>query len=326
MGAECRFCPCEGGEVRLNRHRTRPVGIVVVLLAAAFMVLSVGTHAVAQTNTGEVGGVVRDVSGGALAGATVTARQAATGVVVERVTDAAGRFFLPALRPGEWDITASLSGFAPQTHKGIVLELGRTLNVDFRLGVEGVTESVTVGVTAALLQTTTAEISDVIDNRQVVQFPLNGRNFLAPGAAQQRRRHSARRHARRCAPAGGSAAQRRRTAIGPQHLPAGRRQGHRRALQQPGDQSIGRLDPGVQDPEVDVPGGVRREGVGADQRRHQGRRQRHARQPVRVPSQRHLRRAQLLRLERRAGAAAPAESVRRRAGRSPRAETAASSS
>jgi hypothetical protein len=95
------------------------------------------------------------------------------------VTDSAGRFFLPALRTGQWDITASLSGFAPQTQEGIVLEMGRTLNIEFRLGVAGVTEAVTVAAEAALLQTTTAEISDIIENRQVVQFPLNGRNFLA---------------------------------------------------------------------------------------------------------------------------------------------------
>ena len=231
-------------------------------------------NAIAQTNTGEVGGVVRD-SLGRGAGRSHGHRQARRHRRCRRAGDRRSRALLPSSpATGQWDITASLSGFAPQTHKGVVLELGRTLNLDFRLGVEGVTENITVAVGAALLQTTTAEISDVIDNRQVVQFPLNGRNFLAPGAAQQRRRHSARRHARRCAPAGRAAAQRRRTAIGPQHLPAGRRQGHRRALQQPGDQSIGRFDPGVQDPEIDVPGGVRREGVGADQRRHQGRRQR----------------------------------------------------
>jgi hypothetical protein len=65
------------------------------------------------------------------------------------VTDAQGRFFLPALQPGQWDITASSSGFAPQTHKGLELELGRTLNLDFRLGVEGVAENITVAAGAA---------------------------------------------------------------------------------------------------------------------------------------------------------------------------------
>lgn len=131
----------------------------MVVLMLALMFTSVRSIATAQTNTGEVGGVVKDMSGGVLAGATVTARHGATGLVVERVTDGAGRYFLPSLRTGQWDITASLSGFAPHTVKGIVLEIGRTLNVDLTLGVEGLTETVTVGTNAAVLQTTTAEES-----------------------------------------------------------------------------------------------------------------------------------------------------------------------
>src|SRR6267142_3768703 len=164
----------------MNASAARPGGRA--LLMAAFILSGVSSATIAQTNTGEVGGAVRDISGGVLPGATVTARHAAAGFVVERITDSAGRFFLPALRTGEWDVTASMSGFTPQTHKGIVLEIGRTLNLEFRLGVEGIAEEVTVGVTAVQLQTTTAEISDVIENRQVIQFPLDGRNFL--GLAQ----------------------------------------------------------------------------------------------------------------------------------------------
>ena len=133
----------------------------------------------AQANVGEVSGIVRDASGGVLPGATVTARHAESGLVVERTTDDAGRFYLPALRTGRWTITASLTGFTPVTRDGIVLELGRVLTLDFELAVGAVTESVTVSIDPTLLQTTTAEISDIIDNRLVVQFPLNGRNFLA---------------------------------------------------------------------------------------------------------------------------------------------------
>ena len=60
-----------------------------------------------------------------------------------------------------------------------MLEVGRGLNIEFVLAVQAVTEQVVVQATAPLLQTTTAEISDVIENREVVQLPLNGRNFLA---------------------------------------------------------------------------------------------------------------------------------------------------
>jgi hypothetical protein len=112
-----------------------------------------------------------------LAGATVTATHPATGTKVERVTEADGRYFLPALRIGQWDIEVTLSGFAAQ-RQTLILEVGRTLAVDFTLGLQAVAEEVRVEANAPLLQTTNAEISDVIENREVVQLPLNGRNFI----------------------------------------------------------------------------------------------------------------------------------------------------
>ena len=114
-----------------------------------------------------------------LPGAAVAARHLASGFVVERITDSAGRFFLPSMRTGQWDIIASQPGFAQQTQHGVVIEIGRTLHLEFTLKVGSVAEEITVAAAAPLLQTTTAEISDVIENREVLQLPLNGRHFLA---------------------------------------------------------------------------------------------------------------------------------------------------
>ena len=151
------------------------IGLVTLLL-----VLSAGVAA-AQINTGEISGVVRDSVGGVLPGAAVIATHTATGTVVVRVTDGEGRFFLPGLRIGTWTIEARLTGLAPQL-RTIVVEVGRTYTLDFALGVQGLSEQVDVQRTLPLLQTTSAEISDLIENREVVQLPLNGRNFL--GLAQ----------------------------------------------------------------------------------------------------------------------------------------------
>ena len=153
--------------------------MVGTLATAIFLALAVTATVSAQTNTGEIRGVVRDVSGAVLPSASVSAVHGASGSVVRRATDGEGRFFLPALRPGEWDVSAALPGFASQTRRGVIIELGRTLDLDFRLSVDGVAERVDVAIDPALLQTNTAEISDVIDNRHVVQIPLNTRNFLA---------------------------------------------------------------------------------------------------------------------------------------------------
>ena len=134
--------------------------------------------AAGQINTGEIGGVVRDTSGGVLPGATVTATHAATGIVVERVTDGEGRFFLPALRIGTWTVEARLEGLSPQTQK-IDLEVGRPSPSSLHWPCRASANRSRCGGRCRMLQITTAEISDVIENREVVQLPLNGRNFLA---------------------------------------------------------------------------------------------------------------------------------------------------
>ncbi len=157
----------------------RNARVCATFVASAAIIALWPATAAGQINTGEIAGVVRDFSGAVLQGATVTASHPESGTLVERLTDAEGRFFLPALRIGAWDITARFTGFATQTHRNVVLEVGRALRLDFTLGVQGLSERVVVQTTAPLLQTATAEISDVIENREVVQLPLNGRNFLA---------------------------------------------------------------------------------------------------------------------------------------------------
>src|SRR5437870_10718247 len=146
---------------------------------ALLMLMLAAAPAAAQTNTGEISGVVRDSQGGVLPGATVTAEQVETGTKIERVTDERGRYFLPSLRVGTYVVTAELAGFRRVLRSGVVVQIGQKLALDFSLDVGGLTEEVKVTADAPLLQTTNAEISDVIENRVVTQLPLNGRNFLA---------------------------------------------------------------------------------------------------------------------------------------------------
>lgn len=150
----------------------RAIGLTFWLLGMA----TVGVGA--QANTGEIGGLVVDGSGGVLPGATIIASHPDSGLRVERVTDSQGRFFLPALPTGRWEVVAELPGFQRAVQRGITLEIGRTLELEFALTLGAVSEEVVVEVTAPLLQVTTAEISDVIETREVEQIPLNGRQFL----------------------------------------------------------------------------------------------------------------------------------------------------
>jgi hypothetical protein len=160
----------------ISLRPNRPVRLILAVLVVAQF--SSSTLAWAQFNTGEIRGMVRDNSGGVLPGATVSVRHAASGLEMQRITDHEGRFFFPALRIGNWDVRVTLSGFALQS-QNVVLEIGGTLNLEFTLGLEGLAERVTVEGRIPLLQAHTAEISDVIENREVVQIPLNGRHFLA---------------------------------------------------------------------------------------------------------------------------------------------------
>ena len=134
--------------------------------------------AIAQTNTGEIGGIVKDPTGAVLPSATIALKHPATGINATRISDDRGRFFFPALQTGQWEITISLPAFAPQT-RNVTLEIGRTLDLEFALSLEGVAQQVVVELGDPQLQSTTAEISHVIENRQVIEIPLNGRNFLS---------------------------------------------------------------------------------------------------------------------------------------------------
>jgi len=132
----------------------------------------------AQTNTGEIEGVVKDVSGGGLPGATVTVVQLSTGETVEGRTDDRGLFFIPGLPVGEYTVSVRLEGFKVVTRSGIFLRVGQRLEVPVVLPIGSQSESVTVTAAVPILQATNAEVSDIIDNIRVAQLPLNGRQFL----------------------------------------------------------------------------------------------------------------------------------------------------
>src|SRR5436190_11920533 len=147
------------------------------LILAALLAAVLAHPLAAQTDTGEISGVVRDTQGGVLPGVAIVAEHLDSGTRLERITDGQGRYFLPSLRTGTYTITADLAGFRRIIRSGVMLRLGQTLAIDFQLEPGGVSEEVVVTGDPPLLRTN-AEISDVIENRQVVEIPLNGRNFL----------------------------------------------------------------------------------------------------------------------------------------------------
>jgi hypothetical protein len=131
---------------------------------------------------GEISGIVTDASGAVVAGANVVVTNTATGATREATTNSAGVYTFPGLTPGIYDIRVTASGFKVAAQTGNTLNVQQVLRVDFSLAVGQVTESVEVSATAAALATDSATVGTVIENKKIVELPLNGRNALALSA------------------------------------------------------------------------------------------------------------------------------------------------
>ena len=156
------------------------------IVATLFAVLLAASPATAQTTTAAVLGTVTDAQKAVLPGVAVTVVNVDTGIESTGVTDATGRFRIGALRPGVYDISVELSGFAPRVRKGVQLFVGQEATLDFELGVAAVQETVTVTGESPIIEVTKSEVSNVIDRKQIDSLPLSDRSFsdltrLTPG-------------------------------------------------------------------------------------------------------------------------------------------------
>ncbi len=129
-----------------------------------------------------------DEADAAVPGAAVTATATATGASRSTSTDGDGRYVVAGLSPGRYSVRIELTGFGPATREAIVLQTGQTLRVDVALRVGGRNEAVTVSAAAPLLRSESSGLGHVVDQRRVVDLPLNGRSFIAlaslvPGVA-----------------------------------------------------------------------------------------------------------------------------------------------
>ena len=141
----------------------------------------------AQVTTGTISGTVSDSTGAVIPGAGVTILNVDTGISRTVTTDAAGRYRAPQLGLGNYDVTTESSGFQTSVRAGITLTVGREATVDFTLQVGAVTERVTVTGEAPLVDTTSATVASLVDERQVRELPLSGRSYtdltaIQPGA------------------------------------------------------------------------------------------------------------------------------------------------
>lgn len=145
--------------------------LLVLLLVPSFV-----SGALAQT-TGTIGGTVQDANGGVLPGVTMTARNVETELTRTNVTGAEGRYVIPALPPGQYQIRAEISGFKPYVRRDLQLTIGQVLVVNVTLAVGGISEEMTVSGDVSPVNTSSPELSYLIGSAAIQQLPLNGRNY-----------------------------------------------------------------------------------------------------------------------------------------------------
>lgn len=153
---------------------------VTFLTAIAVILLPCSTSAplFAQASTGAVAqitGSVSDPTGAVVLGAQVRATQTDTGFTRTAVTGADGTYVLPNLIVGPYELQVVRSGFDTYSQTGIVLQVNDNATVNIKLQVGTASQSVTVNANASMVNTESSSISSVIENKSVVDLPLNGR-------------------------------------------------------------------------------------------------------------------------------------------------------
>ncbi len=152
------------------------IGVGVVLLACVPLF--------AQQITGSIRGTVADSSGALVAGATVTARQTETGLTRTATTDHGGNYLLLELPVGHYALEVTAKGFQKYLQEGISLNVNETAAVAAHLAVGTETQQVQVKADAELIQPTVTSLGQVVEEREILDLPLDGRNFAQLGLLQ----------------------------------------------------------------------------------------------------------------------------------------------
>ena len=146
-------------------------------ILCVFVCMVFGTPASAQT-LGTITGEVKDTTGAALPGATVTAQNIGTNAVRTQQSNDVGAYTFPAMPPGTYLVKAELDGFRIAQNR-VELHVEETLRVSLTLEIGGITETTEVTALTSLITTENATVGTVIENRRIVELPLNGRNYLS---------------------------------------------------------------------------------------------------------------------------------------------------
>ena len=159
-----------------------------MIALVGYLYLAIGLRA--QTTNGLITGVVTDSTGAVVPGAQVKVVSQDTALERTAVSDGSGLYVVPQLAPGVYTLTATKEGFATVKEDNIQLLVNQSLTIDLKLSVASTAQTVEVTSAPPMLNTTSSTLSSVIEHAEIVDLPLNGREFtqlalLTPGAAPQ---------------------------------------------------------------------------------------------------------------------------------------------
>src|SRR5204862_5104414 len=126
----------------------------------------------------QISGTVKDQSGAVLPGVEVTATQTETSISRMTVTNETGSYVLPNLPLGPYRLEATLPGFRTFVQNGIVLQVNASPLINPVLEVGQVSEQIEVQANAALVETRSAGVGQVVENSRILELPLNGRQVI----------------------------------------------------------------------------------------------------------------------------------------------------
>ena len=163
-------------------------GLKAFGLSVLLFMLCLPAVLVAQSTNAVIQGTITDSSGAVVSGATIDVTSKATSQTVTATSGAAGDYAVNALKPDSYTVQVKAANFASVTQE-VTLQIGQVLPLNFSLKAGAVTENVIVTTEAPLVSTQSSDLGDVITGRQVVDLPLNARNFtqlatLVPGVTR----------------------------------------------------------------------------------------------------------------------------------------------
>src|ERR1700726_231097 len=159
-------------------NRSKPcVSFVVSVLSLIAAVCISAPAAKSQAITATLSGRIFDTSGGSISKAKVSIVSSATGFTRTVQSSDIGEYTIPALPAGEYTVSAEFTGFGKKS-KNVILQVGQAAELDFTVSPGGVEEKVEVAATSELVEPTRTEVSTVITEQQIVNLPVNGREFI----------------------------------------------------------------------------------------------------------------------------------------------------